>query len=328
MEDMKLTFVNVGYGEAIVLECPDPARPGGVFVMVIDGGSGEAEEYRDRSTGRVPLADYLAGRELDRIDVITATHIHEDHLCGLLPLLDRWVPGELWQTLPADLHRSLRPLPPLPEADASQRKFLQSINDYRTLCGRVEAGGGVLRTLSAGWEARPCPGLTIRCLGPSRTGSEELAEGYKALYRPCSPEVFRRRLTALDGAMNNYSAVLLLDFWGSRILLPGDANRLGYGGIAREDLAADLFKVGHHGQRDGADAALIRAVRPRHAVCCASSDRRYHSAAPALLQELRDSGTSLWFSDCPQLPGLALPPHRALVFSIGAGGSLTARYLT
>ena len=118
MEDMKLTFVNVGYGEAIVLECPDPARPGGVFVMVIDGGSGEAEEYRDRSTGRVPLADYLAGRELDRIDVITATHIHEDHLCGLLPLLDRWVPGELWQTLPADLHRSLRPLPPRPPAGA------------------------------------------------------------------------------------------------------------------------------------------------------------------------------------------------------------------
>ena len=28
MEKMKLTFVNVGYGEAMVLECPDSARPG------------------------------------------------------------------------------------------------------------------------------------------------------------------------------------------------------------------------------------------------------------------------------------------------------------
>ena len=36
MEEMTLTFVNVGYGEAILLECPDPARPGGRFVMVID----------------------------------------------------------------------------------------------------------------------------------------------------------------------------------------------------------------------------------------------------------------------------------------------------
>ena len=45
MEELKLTFVNVGYGEAMVLECPDPAFPGGTFVMVIDGGSAEPEEY-------------------------------------------------------------------------------------------------------------------------------------------------------------------------------------------------------------------------------------------------------------------------------------------
>ena len=44
MEELKLTFVNVGYGEAALLECPDPAFPGGTFVMVIDGGSAEAEE--------------------------------------------------------------------------------------------------------------------------------------------------------------------------------------------------------------------------------------------------------------------------------------------
>ena len=36
MEELKLTFVNVGYGEAALLECPDPAFPGGTFVMVID----------------------------------------------------------------------------------------------------------------------------------------------------------------------------------------------------------------------------------------------------------------------------------------------------
>lgn len=39
MEEKKLTvtFVNVGYGEAILLECPDPSRPGGVFTALIDG---------------------------------------------------------------------------------------------------------------------------------------------------------------------------------------------------------------------------------------------------------------------------------------------------
>ena len=45
MGELRLTFVNVGYGEAMVLECPDPASRGGTFVMVIDGGSAEPEEY-------------------------------------------------------------------------------------------------------------------------------------------------------------------------------------------------------------------------------------------------------------------------------------------
>ncbi len=323
---MKLTFVNVGYGEAILLECPDPGRPGGVFVMVIDGGSAEEEEYRDRASGRVPLAEYLSARGLDRVDVLVNTHVHEDHICGLLPLPGRWPPGEFWQALPRELHRSLEPLPLFPEATPSQRKFLQAMNDYRALCAGVEAGGGVLRALCAGWEARPCPGLTIRCLGPSPAGAAELAERYEDLNGEKDPGAFRQKLSALDGAMNNYSLILLLDYRGTRILLPGDTNRLGYGGIPPEDLAAHLFKVGHHGQRDGADGALLSAVRPRAAVCCASSDRRYQSAHPELLRLLRDSGAALWFSDCPRLPGLELPPHRALVFRIGAGGAFTADY--
>lgn len=323
---MKVTFVNVGYGEAILLECPDPARPGGAFVMVIDGGSGEAEEYRDRSTGRIPMAEYLAARGLDHVDVMTATHVHEDHLCGLMPLRDRWPPREFWQTLPERLHRSLAPLPPLPGAGASQEKFLRSINGYRLLCGQVEASGGVLRTLSAGWEAQPCPGLTVRCLGPSPERSARLAGLYRGLYEPVDQEEFRRRLTALDAAMNNFSAILLLDYRGTRLLLPGDANRLGCAGLDPRDLPAHLFKIGHHGQRDGADAALAEAIRPKAVVCCASSDRRYQSACPETLRLFSQRGAELYFSDCPRLPGLDIPPHQALVFTVGEAGALSAGY--
>ena len=43
---MTLTFFNVGYGEAVLAECPDPARPRGSFIMLLDGGSGEAEDDR------------------------------------------------------------------------------------------------------------------------------------------------------------------------------------------------------------------------------------------------------------------------------------------
>ena len=106
MEKLKLTFVNVGYGEAALLECPDPAFPGGTFVMVIDGGSAEAEEYRDSATGRIPLDQYLSLRGVDHIDLMAATHVHEDHLCGLLPAAEKLPPAALWQTLPPEFCRS------------------------------------------------------------------------------------------------------------------------------------------------------------------------------------------------------------------------------
>ena len=86
MEEKKLTvtFVNVGYGEAILLECPDPSRPGGMFTALIDGGSAEESEFADRTSGRLPVEEYLTKRGIRHLDLAVSTHIHEDHLCGLL----------------------------------------------------------------------------------------------------------------------------------------------------------------------------------------------------------------------------------------------------
>ena len=50
------------------------------------------------------------GRGTDHIDLMAATHIHEDHLCGLLGPAARLRPGALWLPLPPELHRAMRPL--------------------------------------------------------------------------------------------------------------------------------------------------------------------------------------------------------------------------
>ena len=83
---MTLTFFNVGYGEAVLAECPDPARPRGSFIMLLDGGSGEAKEFPSELPQRAPLIRELGRRGLDHTDVVVSTHIHEDHVCGLLPV--------------------------------------------------------------------------------------------------------------------------------------------------------------------------------------------------------------------------------------------------
>ena len=103
--------------------------------MVIDGGSAEAEEYRDSATGRIPLDQYLSLRGVDHIDLMAATHVHEDHLCGLLPAAEKLPPAALWQTLPPEFCRSMRTLDiPAEGLTPSRSKFLRALNDYRRLC--------------------------------------------------------------------------------------------------------------------------------------------------------------------------------------------------
>ena len=331
MENVKLTFVNVGYGEAMVLEAPAPECRGGVFVMVIDGGSGEAEEYADRSSGRITLTEYLQGSGVDHIDRMVCTHIHEDHICGLTEAAQLCPPAEFWQTLPVNFDRSdMRLLDISLAENTSQRKFMQAINDYQALCALVREHGGAIRQLSAGDCGALCPDVTYRTLAPSEEQALQLQERFAQLMTAEEREAFLKCLSSLDGSLNNYSLILRLEIRGVRVLLPGDTNAVGYGSIPAEELQAKLFKVGHHGQRDGADEALMDAVRPQMVVCCASGDRRYNSAYPDTLRMIAQRGAALYFSDCPEVPdGVdGAKPHQALEFSVDPAGTLAATYIT
>ena len=311
----------------MLLECPDPRFQDGTFVMLIDGGGAEKSEFADCSSGRIPLADYLTAQKLTHIDVMANTHIHEDHLSGLLPAARAFPPAVLWM-IPtvAFCCNEMQTLDVSLAQNASQRKFMQAINDCQTLCRLVEDHGGRVETPVAGSAGQLCDGLRYQVLAPVTERVEELEERLRQIFA-APKDVFLRTLDSVDCRMNNFSLMMTLDYCGTRILLPGDTNRAGYGGIDPAMLKADLFKVGHHGQIDGADQALIDRVQPRAVACCASSDRRYNSAHPDLLRMLKESGAELFFSDCPQLPGLDIPPHQALIFTVGENGSLTAQYL-
>ena len=227
---MRLTFVNVGYGEAMVVECPDPASRNGRFVMVIDGGGNEVSEFADRSSGRVPMAEYLAGRGLDHIDVMVSTHIHEDHLCGLLPMLEHWTaPGAVADPA-AGFYHQMRTLDVPDSVNASQSKFLRALNDYGRICALVEARGGVIRTITAPAVETPCRDLSVHVLAPDARRAEELRMLMDGIYT-AEEGTFWPRLNQLDARMNNFSLILRLDYCGTRLLLPGDTNCLGYDGL-------------------------------------------------------------------------------------------------
>lgn len=90
---LELTTIDVGQGDSLLV-----LFPGGVK-MLIDGG-GLLEYGRKRhsnlDTGEDVVSPYLWSRGIRRLDVVVATHAHEDHVGGLPSVLENFRPRELW----------------------------------------------------------------------------------------------------------------------------------------------------------------------------------------------------------------------------------------
>ncbi|MFA6845406.1 MAG: MBL fold metallo-hydrolase [Sphaerochaetaceae bacterium] len=320
MKRLILTFVNVGYGEAMLLQFDDDA-----YTMIIDGGSNEKAEYAP-ATGRVTLNDYLQSKQIKHVNLLVCTHIHEDHVSGLLPVVNRLPPDEFWQTLPVGFSEGKQELPLRGDENLSDGKFIHALNDYLEISEILRKRGKIIKQIGRTNKTidLPCGGK-LKIIAPDKVQSRWLEENLSALWKAEDYAAYRDILNHVNGALNNYSLVLLLEYAGIRILLPGDTNARGLETIS-DDLSSDIFKIGHHGQNDAMTSGLFKRIKPRFVVCCASSDRRYQSAEPNVLSLMQREGAHLYFSDCPPVLESSLEPHHALVFTIMEGKPVSVAY--
>ena len=322
----QVTFVNVGNGDAILVEVPDKGCRDGRFIMLIDGGSNEVSEYADSSTGRIRVVDYMKQKGIEHIDVMVCTHIHEDHTCGLLAVAMQWTPGVLWQPFPKDVMTMMKPLKIKGQTE-SENKFLAALNDFGQLCKLITMQGGrvIQMTPDKTQHRSMClaDGVYVKVLGPSKQALDREIRWFKALYQESNLRV----LPQMDKYMNSASLLLHVTCAGKSFLLTGDTEKTGYG-ECMEDIRADVFKLGHHGQENSINQEILEAVLPHYAVLCVSSDRRYNSGNPQILQMLAEAGISTYYSDCLQvLPYTdGVRPHQAVLFQIMREGALKVSY--
>jgi competence protein ComEC len=90
---LELTSIDVGQGDSLLLTFPQGKR------MLIDGG-GILQFGRVRKSnldiGEDVVSSYLWNRGIRSLDVVVATHAHQDHIGGLPAVLDNFRPKELW----------------------------------------------------------------------------------------------------------------------------------------------------------------------------------------------------------------------------------------
>lgn len=82
-KDMSVHFINVGQGDAILIQTPNGK------VMLIDGGPRSAGEK---------VVSYLKKAGVSSIDILVATHPHEDHIGGLIDVLNAFTVKKIYDS--------------------------------------------------------------------------------------------------------------------------------------------------------------------------------------------------------------------------------------
>ena len=91
---LRLTFIDVGQGESILVEFPGRQK------MLIDGGGTPDGAF---DIGERVVSPVLWSKGIKKIDILVLTHGHPDHLNGLISVARNFRVGEFWQPGASDM---------------------------------------------------------------------------------------------------------------------------------------------------------------------------------------------------------------------------------
>jgi len=90
---LRLTFLDVGQGDSILVEFPGRKK------MLVDGGGVPGASF---DAGEHVVSPFLWRRGIKRIDYLVLTHAHPDHLNGLLAVARNFKVTEFWEAFSPD----------------------------------------------------------------------------------------------------------------------------------------------------------------------------------------------------------------------------------
>lgn len=245
-----MTFLNVGQGDAICIRMPQGA------VWMVDGGSSDQE-----NPGRYCIQPYLEYQGIRRVDCWMLSHFDNDHINGLMEILEAYRPG-LDESNSSGISIGCLVIPDLDTTNENKERLLQLAGQNRIPVRKMSEGDQI------------CQENTVcRVLAPS-------------------PDVSY-------GDENEASMVLEISCPGFRALLTGDMGEEGEKKLLEKGLIrkTDLLKVGHHGSKMGTGEGLLRAAAPAAAIISCGRDNRYGHPHREVLDRLEEEDVRILRTD-------------------------------
>ena len=229
-----IVVLDVGQGDSILLEGDRGGR------ILIDGGP-DLNVLMSNLDRYVPTWDR-------RLDAIVLTHPHDDHVAGLVAVVERYQVGRAFES-----------------------GWSVDTPAYRAWKSALSARGLQAERLAAG-QIVQLDDATLRVLWPD-----------DGTVRPSylDPSATDNRKT------NDASIVLLGEYEGRRFLLTGDIEEDVDPILLNRGLpAVDMLKVAHHGSATASSDVLLATVRPGVAVISVGIDNPYGHPSEATMARL------------------------------------------
>lgn len=278
---MDVTFLNVGYGESIVITEKE-------HCIVIDGGSADSATYAGNTSIRIGA--FLRWQKISHIDLMIVTHVHDDHIGGLVELANEFEIGKICVNIPpiCGISEHLAPYHDLLCASHSDCLFYAALLSYEQLLTvaknrkiPVEAVCGESKPISVG-------SIVLTPIGMTQKQMEAEQEAFLAMLCEEDASQMAARYRALDAHCNATSLAFHVREGQCAALLSGDRVNGWDAFDGQRRLHANILKLTHHGQKDGIPEAMVHAAMPEAFVICADQDRTYDSAHPDVIQKACD----------------------------------------
>ncbi len=246
---LQATFIDVGQGSSTLVEFP------GGKTMLVDGGG-----FYDKGfdTGKYVVAPFLWHERIKKVDIVVLTHPDQDHLGGLIYILENFDIREIW----SNGQESNR------ESYLDFKKIIRKKNIPHRIVSRetpeIKIGNTVVKILNP---AKP--------INKKEDPSSRIFD-------------FNNNGVVMKTTFGDISILLPADITGT---VERDLAMHG------NNLRSNILMAPHHGAYTSSTIPFLKVTRPEIVVFSCGADNAFHFPHPEVLNRYRKIGARIFRTD-------------------------------